>query len=104
MEEADAICDRLMIMADGEMECIGVSADLKHRFGSGFKLSMQVSKGQSAEPAHNFVNKLIPGITLMNELAGTRNYQVPKVLSYILYLSLICNLKYSGCNHIGNCI
>jgi len=78
MEEADAICDRLMIMSDGEIECIGVSADLKHRFGSGFKLSMQVSKGNSAEPAHNFVNKLMPGITLINELAGTRNYQVPK--------------------------
>lgn len=32
-------------MSEGEMKCIGVSADLKKRFGSGFKLSIQVEKG-----------------------------------------------------------
>ncbi len=32
MEEADAICDRLMIMNEGEIKCIGVSADLKNRY------------------------------------------------------------------------
>ncbi len=32
MEEADAICDRLMIMSEGEIKCIGVSADLKNRY------------------------------------------------------------------------
>lgn len=46
MEEADAICDRLMIMAAGEVKCIGPSADLKNRFGQGFKLSLQVSRGK----------------------------------------------------------
>jgi len=78
MEEADAICDRLMIMSEGEMKCIGVSADLKNRFGEGFKVSIQVSKGNKEEPADEFVHKLVPGAILLNELAGTRNYNVPK--------------------------
>eukprot|EP01114_Cavostelium_apophysatum_P009754 TRINITY_DN2300_c0_g1_i1.p1 TRINITY_DN2300_c0_g1~~TRINITY_DN2300_c0_g1_i1.p1 ORF type:complete len:1800 (+),score=493.64 TRINITY_DN2300_c0_g1_i1:225-5624(+) len=78
MEEADAICDRLMIMADGEIKCIGVSADLKNRFGEGFKLSVQVERGYSPKPAHKFVKKLVPDAVKINELAGTANFQVPK--------------------------
>eukprot|EP01118_Nematostelium_gracile_P008164 TRINITY_DN2698_c0_g1_i3.p1 TRINITY_DN2698_c0_g1~~TRINITY_DN2698_c0_g1_i3.p1 ORF type:complete len:600 (+),score=136.61 TRINITY_DN2698_c0_g1_i3:37-1800(+) len=78
MEEADALCDRLMIMAKGSIKCIGVSADLKNRFGSGFKLSLQVQKGKSDVDADAFVRQLIPNVVLINELAGTRNYEVAK--------------------------
>jgi len=78
MEEADAICDRLMIMADGEIECIGVSADLKRRFGEGYKLAVQVARGRSDAEADQFIRELIPQCELINELAGTRNYEVPK--------------------------
>lgn len=65
-------------MADGEVKCIGVSADLKHRFGEGFKVSVQVAKHHNEEPVDEFVRKLLPGATLINELAGFRNYQVAK--------------------------
>ena len=40
MEEADALCDRVGIMALGNLKCIGQSADLKRRFGTGFALSI----------------------------------------------------------------
>jgi ABC-type multidrug transport system ATPase subunit len=30
MEEADRVADRVMIMAEGKVKCIGVSADLKN--------------------------------------------------------------------------
>jgi ABC-type multidrug transport system ATPase subunit len=78
MEEADAICDRLMIMADGEVKCIGVSADLKNRFGEGYKLSVQVAKGYDQEPVDQFIKQIAPSAVLLNSLSGTRNYQVPK--------------------------
>jgi len=78
MEEADAICDRLMIMADGEIQCIGVSADLKKRYGEGYKLSVQVARGKDDKPADEFIRKMIPRAVLLNELAGTRNYEVDK--------------------------
>jgi len=35
MEEADVLCDRLCIMADGEVQCIGRTHELKRRFGRG---------------------------------------------------------------------
>lgn len=78
MEEADAICDRIMIMADGEVKCLGVSADLKHRFGEGFKVSVQVAKHEDDKPVDDFVKEHLPGAVLINELAGSRNYQVGK--------------------------
>eukprot|EP01117_Protostelium_nocturnum_P005789 TRINITY_DN2086_c0_g1_i1.p1 TRINITY_DN2086_c0_g1~~TRINITY_DN2086_c0_g1_i1.p1 ORF type:complete len:977 (-),score=310.06 TRINITY_DN2086_c0_g1_i1:119-3049(-) len=78
MEEADALCDQIMIMAHGEIKCIGLSADLKGRFGEGFKLSLQVGRGADETPAHNFIMELIPRAVLLNQLAGTRNYEVPK--------------------------
>ena len=37
MEEADALCSRIAIMARGRMKCIGSPTHLKARFGSGFK-------------------------------------------------------------------
>lgn len=37
-----------------------------------------MAKGKDDLEAHKFVANLIPGVTLINELAGTRNYEVPK--------------------------
>jgi len=78
MEEADAICDRIMIMTDGELKCIGVSADLKNRFGEGYKLSVQVSKKGNIEEVDQFIKEMVPAAIMLNSLSGTSNYQVPK--------------------------
>ena len=40
MEEADVLGDRIAIMARGRLRCIGSSIHLKHRFGSGYKVSL----------------------------------------------------------------
>ena len=77
MEEADALCDNLMIMSEGEIKCIGVGANLKGRFGEGFKLSIQTLKNVDQEKIHKFVLKIAPNATLMNYLSGTSNYQIP---------------------------
>jgi len=78
MEEADAICDRIIIMANGEMRCIGESADLKNRFGEGYKVSVQVARGHDQKVVDQFIKELAPRAILLNSLSGTRNYQVPK--------------------------
>ena len=36
MEEADVLCDRIAIMAGGELQCVGRSWQLKRRFGKGY--------------------------------------------------------------------
>lgn len=78
MEEAETLCDRLMILSQGEIRAIGPSADLKNRFGEGFKLSFQVAHDKSDVEADKFVRQLLPSAVLLHHLSGVRHYEVPK--------------------------
>jgi ATP-binding cassette subfamily A (ABC1) protein 3 len=40
MDEADILGDRIGIMADGQLICLGSSLFLKNRFGVGYKITM----------------------------------------------------------------
>ena len=77
MEEADALCDRLGIFADGELKCVGTSTSLKKRFGKGYKLTVH-SEAKYESEARKFVLEVAPEAVLLNSLAGTSNYEVPK--------------------------
>lgn len=46
MEEADILGDRIGIMARGKLCCLGSGLHLKHKFGSGYRLSIQVHQVQ----------------------------------------------------------
>lgn len=37
MEEADALADRIAVMADGDLKCIGTSLYLKNSFSDGYR-------------------------------------------------------------------
>ncbi len=98
MEEADALCDRLAIMARGKLRCIGKAAELKKRFGAGFTFTVSVevptgggSGGNSREDLgrvlaarqramDNFVHaELFPSAVMLDEpIAGTAQYEVRK--------------------------
>ena len=40
MDEADILGDRIGIMSQGKMKCLGSSLFLKNRYGTGYKLTM----------------------------------------------------------------
>ena len=40
MEEADMLCDRIAIMAEGRLAAEGTPMDLKQRFGVGYRLTV----------------------------------------------------------------
>ena len=42
MEEADALCNRIGIMAGGSLRCLGTQVHLKNKFGDGFKITINV--------------------------------------------------------------
>ena len=41
MEEADALCNRIAIMVNGQIECIGSSQHLKSKYGDGYTLDLK---------------------------------------------------------------
>lgn len=42
MEEADALCNKIAIMVNGEMKCIGSSQHLKSKYGDGYTLDFKL--------------------------------------------------------------
>lgn len=41
MDEADVLADRIGIMSEGKIKCIGSSLFLKNKFGIGYKLKLE---------------------------------------------------------------
>ena len=42
MEEADALCNRIGIMVNGELQCLGSSQHLKSKYGDGYTLDFKL--------------------------------------------------------------
>ena len=45
MEEAEALCTRIGIMVKGQLRAIGEPQHLKHKFGSGYEIIVQLKPG-----------------------------------------------------------
>jgi ABC-type multidrug transport system ATPase subunit len=80
MEEADALCDRIGIMSLGRLRCIGKSAELKLRYGSGFALSVATSAGvDEQKQVEEFIATNFPTAKLMmNSINGSYTYELPR--------------------------
>jgi len=78
MEEAETLCDRLGIFVGGKLVSIGSPADLKARFGKGYKLTI-TSKPKHVNKVEEFVTTNLPDATLISlPIAGTVFFSVPK--------------------------
>ena len=78
MDEADILSDRVAIMYDGKMACVGSPLYLKTRFGSGYRLTVVL--GDSAEsPAavDSVVLNRIKGAMHTSTSGSTASYDVP---------------------------
>ena len=48
MEECEALCNRLIIMVNGKICCIGSPQQLKNKFGKGYTVRIKVTTGLSS--------------------------------------------------------
>ena len=71
MEEADALCGRIGIMAYGSLRCLGPSLHLKRKFGDGFRVEVTHRDG-GADAAMSFLSSLLPdgAVSLHEESAS----------------------------------
>lgn len=49
MEECEALCDKLAIMLNGQMQCFGTIPELKSRYGDGYRLIIKCNHSESLE-------------------------------------------------------
>lgn len=40
MEEADALADRIAVVVDGKIKCVGTPLNMKNTFGDGYRVSV----------------------------------------------------------------
>ncbi|RZC79896.1 hypothetical protein C5167_042471 [Papaver somniferum] len=77
MEEAEALCDRLGIFADGSLQCIGNPKELKARYGGSYVFTMTTSVSLEDE-VENLVRQLSSNANKIYHLSGTQKFEIPK--------------------------
>ncbi|KAL2646002.1 hypothetical protein AAZV13_05G025600 [Glycine max] len=77
MEEAEALCDRLGIFVNGNLQCVGNAKELKARYGGTYVFTMTTSSDHEKD-VENMVQKLTPNANKIYHLSGTQKFELPK--------------------------
>jgi len=77
MEEADALCDRVGMVNNGKIVCVGHPNELKARYGVGYTLSVLHNLQNSTE-VMRFISQVAPESKLVNLLPGSCIFSIPK--------------------------
>eukprot|EP00743_Colponemidia_sp_Colp-15_P008092 GILK01008768.1.p1 GENE.GILK01008768.1~~GILK01008768.1.p1 ORF type:complete len:953 (+),score=144.68 GILK01008768.1:132-2990(+) len=77
MEEADVLSDRICVMVDGRINCIGTALHLKNKFGEGYRVTL-VSDADNFEEITSLVQTLLPSSSLLDHSAGSFVFSVPQ--------------------------
>jgi len=70
MEEADALCTRIGIMANGALQCLGTQLHLKNKYGSGFELKLGLSHEADSWSIDRWITSLTLTLTPTLTLIG----------------------------------
>lgn len=74
MEEADALCTRIGIVVNGQLQCLGSSQHLKSKFGKGCVVQMRVAAANE-DAAVAFVCRSFVGAVLKQRYRCTQSLQ-----------------------------
>lgn len=77
MEEAEVLCDRIGIIANGTLQCIGNSQELKTKYGGSYVLTITTA-GEEAEEVERLVRSISPGVSRVYHISGTQKFEMPK--------------------------
>jgi ABC-type multidrug transport system ATPase subunit len=79
MEEADALCSKISIMAHGLLKCFGTNLHLKNKFGKKLKVDINTAKGpEAAARASAFIEQNLPGAIVLASFETSRVYELSR--------------------------
>lgn len=64
MEECEALCNRLTIMVDGRLKCIGSPGHLKSKYGQGFHLVAKIDGNIKGQELLQYLRSQVPAIQI----------------------------------------
>jgi len=77
MEECEALCSRIGIMAAGRLQCLGSIQHLKSRFGRGYLMEINAHESRSREVSA-FVRRLYPQSAMEQAHGGRLKVRLPQ--------------------------
>jgi len=77
MEECEALCDRLSIMAAGRFRCLATLPRLKEKYGSGYSVSLTLNTPDAVPSLLQYIESHIRGATLGYHSSKTVMIEVP---------------------------
>lgn len=80
LDEAETLSNRVAIMSQGSLKCIGKAEELKLRLGKGHHLSVSLPAGKMAM-LHDAIMAVAPEAEIETELGGNVEYVLPKELA-----------------------
>ena len=83
MEECEALCNRLAIMVDGKLVCIGPPQELKQRFGAGYDIQLKLNPEKSREEASNIKKDISQSLDC--EIIDANSVRASLIKSYTIY-------------------
>ncbi|KAK4327949.1 hypothetical protein Pmani_001610 [Petrolisthes manimaculis] len=106
MEECEALCSRIIIMAQGTLRCVGTTMHLKAKYGQGCSLQIKLKNDPCQPHEEALVSQLkkvisqsLHGASLTDEHKGMLAYQVPTTVSWGHLFSVMERLKQGDANN-----
>ncbi|KAH9494888.1 ATP-binding cassette sub- A member 5 [Bulinus truncatus] len=84
MEEADALCDRVGIMVNGQLVCLGSTQHLKSKFGSGYILEVKLRCSESSlieslmDRLEEHLRTVFTGLEKVERFLERAQYAIPR--------------------------
>lgn len=76
MEEADVLSDRIAVIVDGKIKCVGTPLQLKNNYGDGYRMSIVCPLGKEDE-VQSLITKIAPSTKLIDSSGGSMVFTIP---------------------------
>ena len=77
MEEADALADRIAVVVDGKIKCVGTPLNMKNTFGDGYRVSVVLLQTGDEQQVCNLMKQVAPSSKLIDDSGGSMVFTVP---------------------------
>ncbi|KAG4071964.1 hypothetical protein HA402_006125 [Bradysia odoriphaga] len=85
MDEADILGDRIAIMSNGSLKCVGSSHFLKKKFGNGYHLICVKNSSCVSENVTNLLQRYIPDVVVGGDIGTELSYQLAEANSKVFH-------------------
>eukprot|EP00042_Codosiga_hollandica_P058831 m.893246 g.893246 ORF g.893246 m.893246 type:complete len:1835 (+) comp59976_c0_seq1:204-5708(+) len=77
MDEADVLCERIAILSDGKLRCVGSSSFLKSRFGAGYHLTLVKTASTRSAEITKTIKSFVPDASCVSDVGTELAYILP---------------------------